>query len=62
MIFTCDFKIEKKYLYKKLYSHFGGIPENISIFITNDTIKTKAGKFIYHLTNEDLIKNKHKLS
>ena len=62
IFFTCDSKVEKNYLSNKLISHFGSIPQNIDIFIIHDTIKTKAGKFIYHLKDEDLSKNKINLS
>ena len=62
IFFTCDSKVEKNYLSNKLISNFGSIPQNIDIFIIHDTIKTKAGKFIYHLKDEDLYKNKINLS
>ena len=62
IFFTCDFEVKKSYLTDKLISYFGSMPENIDIFIINDSIKTKAGKFIYHLKDEDLVKNRINLS
>ena len=55
IFFTSDLEVNSDYLMNKLKNYFGNLPENIILFVIKDTFKTKAGKFIYHLKQEDLI-------